>query len=197
MSATATSCSYLGGKGGGVIAASLRDGPRLADAARARWWKARGLRPFPWKACGLRCAHRRRSGAFRPLPACPHPFHGAAGRTGPAGLPTGFPPPRPAAGDRSAFSTRPADECHQHQQQNCQEKNLKTPAPLAAPQRLMSYASLFHELPLLVVQENGGRCTSWQGFWRLLLGFTGRAAAHHGPSWALTGPDADCRHPET
>lgn len=24
----------------------------------------------------------------------------------------------------------------------------------------MSYASLFHELPLLVVQENGGRCTN-------------------------------------
>jgi len=69
------------------------------------------------KACGLRFAHRRRSGAFRPLPACPHPFHGARGRTGPAGLPTGFPRPRPSAGDRFAFSTRPAQKLKDHQQQ--------------------------------------------------------------------------------
>jgi len=80
----------------------------VVPAGLARAWKACGLRPFPWKACGLRFAHRRRSGAFRPLPACPHPFHGAPGRTGPAGLPTGFPHPRPSAGDRCAFSTRPA-----------------------------------------------------------------------------------------
>jgi hypothetical protein len=59
--------------------------------ARARPWNACGLRPFPWKACGLRFAHRRRSAAFRLLPACPHPFHGAPGRTGPAGLPTSVP----------------------------------------------------------------------------------------------------------
>ncbi len=85
-------------------------------AGLARPWKACGLRPFPWKACGLRFAHRRWSGAFRPLPACPHPFHGAPGRTGPAGLPTGFPRPRPSAGDRFAFSTRPAAGLTDHQQ---------------------------------------------------------------------------------
>ena len=86
-------------------------------AGLARALKACGLRPFPWKACGLRFAHRRRSGAFRPLPACPHPFHGAPGRTGPAGLPTSFQRPRPSAGDRFAFSTRPASKLKDHQQQ--------------------------------------------------------------------------------
>jgi len=51
-------------------------------AAFARAWKARGLRPFPWKACGLRCAHRRRSGASAPSP----PAHTLS--TGPQGAPT-------------------------------------------------------------------------------------------------------------
>jgi hypothetical protein len=77
-----------------------------ADLARGR--EGCGLRPFPWKACGLRGAHRLRPGDGAPGLACPHPFHGAPGRTGPAGLPTVFPPPRPLAGDRCAFSTRPA-----------------------------------------------------------------------------------------
>ena len=127
-------------------------------AGLARSWKPCGLRPFPWKACGLRSAHRRRSGAFRPRPPGPHPFHGAPGRTGPAGLPTGFPPPRPLAGDRFAFSTRSADGGHQRQQ-GCLGNPLKFSSPPTAPQRLTSCTSLFHELPLLVVQENGGRCT--------------------------------------
>ena len=53
------------------------------------------------------CATRTGAGRVRPLPACPHPFHGAPGRTGPAGLPTGFPCPRALPGERSAFPTRP------------------------------------------------------------------------------------------
>ena len=84
-----------------------------STAGRARAWKACGLRPFPCKARGLRFAHRRKGGKGRPLSACPQPFHGAPGRTGPAGLPTPFPHPRAAPGDRCAFSTRPTADDHQ------------------------------------------------------------------------------------
>ena len=115
-------------------------------AGRARTWKGCGLRPFPCKARGLRFAHRRKGGKERPLSACPQPFHGAPGRTGPAGLPTPFPHPRPLAGDRYAFSTRPAAERDQHQQPGSLGPAFKIPLPPAASQRLTSRTSLANEL---------------------------------------------------
>jgi hypothetical protein len=102
-------------------------------AGFARAWKACGLPPFPWKACGLRFAHRRRSGAFRLLPACPHSFHGAPGCTGPAGLPTSFPYPRPLAGDRFAFSTKPAARLTANQQQHHGDGFGRAPPSLPPP----------------------------------------------------------------
>ena len=124
-------------------------------AGLARAWKACGLRPFPWTACGLRFAHRRRSGAFRPLPACPHPFHGAPGRTGPAGLPTGFPHPRPSAGDRFAFSTRPAAGLIDNQQQHRDCGFGRAPPSL--PQRPLRNA-YWNELTESSLRNSLSRC---------------------------------------
>ena len=138
----------------------------LVPAGLARAWKACGLRPFPWKACGLRFAHRRRSGAFRPLPACPHPFHGAPGRTGPAGLPTSVPHPRPSAGDRYAFSTRPAAGGDQHQQQGYLGSRSRTPWPPAASQRLTSQRNLWYELIVLFASPVFDRSPVGGGFGR-------------------------------
>ena len=137
-----------------------------STAGRARAWKACGLRPFPCKARGLRFAHRRKGGKGRPLSACPQPFHGAPGRTGPAGLPTRLPHPRPLAGDRYAFSTRPAGEWDQHQQQAWLGLRFEVLTPPAALQRLTSRATLANELIVFWASPTFDRSPVGGGFGR-------------------------------
>lgn len=136
----------------------------LVPADRARAWKAYGLRPFPWKGRGLRFAHRRKGGKRRPHSACPQPFHGAPGRTGPAGLPTRFPHPRPSAGECSVFSSGPASGRDQHQQQEFLKRLLKIPPLMAAMQRI---SSISHNAFIACVAAPGPhRSPSGGGFGR-------------------------------
>jgi hypothetical protein len=137
-----------------------------SPADRARAWNACGLRPFPCKACGLRYAHRRKGGKKSPHSACPHPFHGAPGRTGPAGLPTSLPHPRPSAGDRYAFSTRPAAAKEQHQQRAYLGTMFKIQPPPAASQRLTPRTSRVDELDVFWVGANFDRSPLGGGFGR-------------------------------